>query len=147
MAAVVEQLQHAGGHAWLAPEQDIQTEAEEGHHACTPLQVLELQNQFAMTEVARWIDLQEQCLAYAFDAQALWLRNTETWALDTLGPWLDWSPRSSGGSAVPLLEPPTEATTAAWMHWSQAACTEFGKVWLDALQHDLETEPTAALAG
>jgi hypothetical protein len=140
-------MHRAGTYAWLALEHDIQVEAEEAHHACTPDEVLELQSELAMIEAARWIGLQEQCLACAFDAQALWLRTLEACVLEFVEPWLAWNPRSGGGSAVPLLDPPTEGTPAAWTLWSETACAEFNKVWLSALQHDLEAESAAAIAG
>jgi hypothetical protein len=136
-----EQVQRASQQTWQGLSDDAQVEAEAVRHADTPKQLAGLPIGFAAEQATRWAQLSTQLTAGLLDVQAAWLREVESVATQMIGPLFARDGRIAMGSAQDIVEPPEpngpmQAVWSAQRIWSESA-----KVWLQAMSHDLQSDP------
>ena len=140
-----EQMQRASEQTWQGLTHDAEAGAEQVQRADTPQQLAGLPLGFAAEQAARWAQLSTQVTASLLDVQAAWFKEVETVATQWMGPLFVRDGRLAPlGSAQDIVEPPgPNGPLQAW--WSaQKIWSESAKVWLQAMSHDLQSEPAAA---
>lgn len=136
-----QELQRASEQAWQDLRRDLEIETEDVQRADTPQQLAGAPIGFSAEQVTRWAQLSNRLAASLLDVQAAWFREVEAAAAQWLAPLVTRDGRIAFGSAQDLVEPdpaaPMQALRSAQQWWSESA-----KVWLNAMSHDLQREPT-----
>jgi hypothetical protein len=136
-----EQMQRASEQTWQGLSDDAKLEAETVRHADTPQQLTGLPIGLAAEQATRWAQLSTQLTAGLLDVQAAWLKEVESMATRMIGPLFARDGRIALGSAQDIVEPP-EPNGPMQMLWSaQRIWSESAKVWLQAMSHDLQSDP------
>lgn len=140
-----EQLQRASEQTWQGLTHDTEVEAEAAQRADTPQQLAGLPIGFAAEQATRWAQLSTQVTASLLDVQAAWFKEVESIASQWMSPLFSRDGRIALGSAQDIVEPPGPNGPLQMLWSAQKIWSESGKVWLQAMSHDLQSEaPQAA---
>jgi hypothetical protein len=137
-----EQMQRASEQTWRGLSDDAKLEAEAVQHADTPQRLAGLPIGFAAEQATRWAQLSTQLAAGLLDVQAAWLKEMESVATQILGPLFARDGRIAAlGSAQDIVEPPEPNGPMQMLLSTQRIWSESAKVWLQAMSHDLQSDP------
>jgi hypothetical protein len=139
------QLQRANKQAWQGWQRDTEAATDEAQRAASPQQAAGLPLQFAVEQAARWTQLSTQMTASLLDVQTNWFKSIEALCTQWMTPLLAREGRIAFGSAQDLVEPPAQAGPAPIWWTAQRLWSESAKVWLNAMSHDLQSEPRGTL--
>jgi len=140
------QMQRAGEQTLRGFRQDAEVDTEAVQHAHTPQQWAGLPAGAAAEQAARWAQLSSQVTASLLDVQAALFKDLEAMASQLMAPWFTHNGRIAFGSAQDIVEPPEPAGPMPMLWSAQRIWTESAKVWLNAMSHDLQNEPSGAAA-
>ena len=140
-----EQMQRASEQTWQGLRHDAEAEADQVQRTDTPQQLAGLPIGLAAEQAARWAQLSSQVTANLLDVQAAWFKQVEAVATQLMSPLFARNGRIAPlGSAQDIVEPP-QANGPMDLLWSaQKIWSESAKVWLQAMSHDLQAEPSKA---
>ena len=135
-----EQLQRASEQTWQGLSQDAEVEAEAVQRPDTPQMLAGLPIGFAAEQATRWVQLSTQVTASLFDVQAAWFKEVESIATQWMSPLFACDGRIALGSAQDIVEPPGPNGPVQMLRSAQKIWSESGKVWLQAMSHDLQDD-------
>ncbi|HEY6354541.1 MAG TPA: hypothetical protein VIY30_08635 [Burkholderiaceae bacterium] len=140
-----EQVQRASEQTWQGLRHDAEVEAEQVQRADTPQQLAGAPIGFAAEQATRWAQLSAQVTASLLDVQAAWFKEVESIASQWMSPLFARDGHIALGSAQDIVEPPGPNGPLQMLWSAHKIWSESGKVWLQAMSHDLQSEaPRAA---
>lgn len=139
-----EQVQRMGQQALKSFATDAEVEGEAVQRASTPQQWAGLPFGFAAEQAARWAQLSSQMTASLLDVQSTLFKDLEAVTSQLMAPWFTHNGRIAFASAQDLVEPPENAGPLPMLWSAQKIWSESAKVWLNAMSHDLQSEPAVA---
>jgi len=137
-------LQRAGQQAWQGWQRDTEAANDEAARAGPSQQAAGLPMAFAAEQVARWTQLSMQVATSLFDVQTGLFKDLEAVCAQSMAPWVARNGRLATASAQDLIEPPVDAGPAQIWWTAQRMWSESARVWLNAVSHDLQSEPARA---
>jgi hypothetical protein len=138
-------LQRAGQQAWQGWQRDTETASDEAARASAPQQAMGLPLEFAAEQVARWTQLSMQVATSLLDVQTGLFKDLEAVCAHSMAPWVGGNGALvAKASAQEAVEPPLEGGPAQIWWTAQRVWSESARVWLNAMSHDLQSEPARA---
>jgi hypothetical protein len=138
-------LQRAGQQAWQGWQRDTETANDEAARASAPQQAMGLPLEFAAEQVARWTQLSMQVATSLLDVQTGLFKDLEAVCTQSMAPWVGGNGALvAKASAQDAVEPPLEGGPAQIWWTAQRVWSESARVWLNAMSHDLQSEPARA---
>jgi hypothetical protein len=134
-------LQRVGQQAWQGWQRDTNAANDEATPAGTPQPAVGLPMAFAAEQVARWTQLSMQAATSLFDVQTGLFKDLEAVCAQSMAPWVARNGRLATASAQDLVQPPVDAGPAQVWWTAQRMWSESARVWLNAVSHDLQSEP------